>query len=1084
MHDYENRRHMDNKLEVNLPDPIKIEVKFGLKGDKGDAFVYENFTAEQLEKLKGPKGDTGEKGETGEKGNPFVYSDFTSEQLESLRGPQGIQGEQGPRGEMGPQGERGVQGPEGPKGERGETGPQGQKGDTGEQGPVGPMGPQGEVGPQGLQGVVGPMGPTGPQGPMGPEGPVGPKGEQGAPFRIAKIYNSVSAMQTDSNSLNMGDIVLINTDNIEDEDNAKLYIKNESGYSLLTDLSGARGVQGPAGPQGLKGEQGIPGERGPQGEAGLQGLQGPQGLKGDKGDQGIQGERGLQGDVGPVGPKGDQGERGVQGPEGPRGEQGLVGPKGDTGERGPQGDIGPRGEQGPKGDPFTFSDFTPEQLQSLKGSKGDKGEQGEPGQTQPPQTLTFENGQLSISGGNTVTIPATSNGAPSKSTTQKMYVYRTPGGTSWLNGNSYIQLTRIGNMVVAGADGDSWATISITEPNDSNYNRLPHRESTVNGKAGTWLLLQRPNGSGGYQGHQIIPEGFTPVKSTYGPLVNDNGIEVATVMFGDRGNERLMRIHFDGAGSEARGKYPTNLLRLGSCVWITNDNPPTEGFDSPTNGRLQILETNNEQLVGPQGPIGLTGPAGPQGLKGEQGIPGPKGDQGEKGSPFLYSDFTPEQLEALKGPKGERGEAGPQGPRGEQGLSAYELWKKTNNRPDYATVEQFLAELKGYPGTNGNNGLSAYEVWIKNGGQGSERDFLNSLKGQKGDKGDPGVTGPEGPRGETGPQGLRGEQGPIGPKGENGDIGPQGTQGVPGATGSKGEDGKSAYDIWIEEGHTGTKTQFLESLKGESSKENEELDTLAKNMSYYFNEKNIQNDGTWRGLLEVLFKKFADTNAITFDSSSFNPTVYDMGTSSEVDIYIPSGVPNGYKLKINGELAKTFGFESYNRPKITFSKPYAYWELVNLNGNVVKKDLLVPSDKATLVNKVDLYGIDGVEFQNELTAYGFGLANEGGSDVYASVNALVGIGKKYTRVYALDNEKFNYSRFINSLAQININPDKYLSLHWDYSNVVTEFSTRTVLSTFTLAIYGTKEDKQLTFEAGKRYTININKGVITLTEKS
>ena len=1045
---------MDNKLEVNLPDPIKIEVKFGLKGDKGDAFVYENFTAEQLEKLKGPKGDTGEKGETGEKGNPFVYSDFTQEQLESLRGPQGIQGEQGPRGEVGPQGERGIQGVEGPKGERGETGPQGQKGDTGEQGPVGPMGPQGEAGPQGLQGVVGPMGPTGPQGPMGPEGPVGPKGEQGAPFRIAKIYNSVSAMQTDSSSLNMGDIVLINTDNVEDEDNAKLYIKNESGYSLLTDLSGARGVQGPAGPQGLKGEQGIPGERGPQGEAGPQGLQGPQGLKGDKGDQGIQGERGLQGDVGPVGPKGDQGERGVQGPEGPRGEQGLVGPKGDTGERGPQGDIGPRGEQGPKGDPFTFSDFTPEQLQSLKGPKGDKGDQGEPGQTQPPQTLTFNNGQLTISGGNTVVIPTTPP-EPSKSTTQKMYVYRTPGGTSWLNGNSYIQLTRIGNMVVAGADGDSWATISITEPNDSNYNRLPHRESTVNGKAGTWLLLQRPNGSGGYQGHQIIPEGFTPIKSTYGPLVNDNGIEVATVMFGDRDNERLMRIHFDGAGSEARGKYPTNLLRLGSCVWITNDNPPTEGFDRATDGRLQILETNNEQLVGPQGPMGLTGPAGPQGLKGEQGMPGPKGDQGEKGSPFLYSDFTQEQLEALKGPKGERGEAGPQGPRGEQGLSAYELWKKTNNRPDYATVEQFLAELKGYPGTNGNNGLSAYEVWRKNGGQGSEQDFLNSLKGQKGDKGDPGIAGP---------QGI------------------QGVQGVPGPLGSKGEDGKSAYEIWIEEGHTGTKTQFLESLKGESSKENKELDALATDMSYYFNEKNIQNNGTFKGLLEVLFKKFADTNAIAFDSSSFKPTTNTMGTSSQVNIYIPPGVPNGYKLKINGKLNRVFGETNVIDSYIEQSKPYAYWELINLNGKVVRKALLVPSDKTGKVNMSNPAGADVVSYENICEVFSIGRLPR--FDMYSTINSVFRYNKAYSYFYAQDNEEFDCSAFFSSLLKNDVDRSRYLELYWDCSKVTDEFSLDSVNNSFTLRVRTKTDYKALNFEVGKRYTVNINKGVITLTEKS
>ena len=551
--DYGNRRNMDNTLEVNLPDakknnleitlpdPIKIEVKFGLKGDKG--------------------------------------------------GP-GEAGPQGPRGEMGPQGERGIQGPEGPQGPKGDPGPQGLRGDVGETGPIGPMGPQGEVGPQGIQGIAGPMGPTGPtgpQGPMGPEGPVGPKGEQGAPFKIVKIYNSVSAMQAESDSLNMGDIVLINTDNVEDEDNAKLYIKNESGYSLLTDLSGARGVQGPEGPQGLKGEQGIPGERGPQGETGPQGL------------------------------------------------QGEPGPKGEIGERGPQGDVGPRGEQGPKGDPFTFSDFTPEQLQSLKGPKGDKGEQGEPGPTQPPQTLAFNNGQLTISGGNTVVIPTTTGSTTAQSTTQKMYVYRTPKGASWLNGNSYIQLTRIGNLVVAGADGDSYATISIIPPTDANFNKLPKRESTVDGKGGTWLQVQKPNGNGGYQSNFIIPEGFIPIKSTYGPLVNDNGIEVATVMFGDKENQRLIRLHFDGVGSEARSKFPTRLLRLGSCAWITNDNPPTQEFNSSKDGILQISDIasspsgGTQSSVGPQGPKGDPGPIGPQGIQGIQGVPGTPGSKGEDG---------------------------------------------------------------------------------------------------------------------------------------------------------------------------------------------------------------------------------------------------------------------------------------------------------------------------------------------------------------------------------------------------------------------------------------------------------------------
>ena len=40
---------------------------------------------------------------------------------------------------------------------------------------------------------------------------------------------------------------------------------------------------------------------------------------------------------------------------------------------------GPQGEPGPKGDPFRYEDFTPEQLTALKGPKGDKGEDGRDG---------------------------------------------------------------------------------------------------------------------------------------------------------------------------------------------------------------------------------------------------------------------------------------------------------------------------------------------------------------------------------------------------------------------------------------------------------------------------------------------------------------------------------------------------------------------------------------------------------------------------------------------------------------------------------------------------------------------------------
>ncbi len=120
-----------------------------------------------------------------------------------------------------------------------------------------------------------------------------------------------------------------------------------------------------------------------------------------------------------------------------------------------------------------------------------------------------------------------------------------------------------------------------------------------------------------------------------------------------------------------------------------------------------ISWTNNQDLKNPE----------------SKSIKGPKGD---KGDPFIYTDFTPEQLAGLKGPKGEKGDP-----------FVYS---------DFTS--QQLEGLKGPKGDKGGIGL----------------------QGQKGDKGD---TGPQGP------QGIQGERGPIGPIGP---IGPQGPKGVDGST--------------------------------------------------------------------------------------------------------------------------------------------------------------------------------------------------------------------------------------------------------------------------------------------------------------
>lgn len=126
-----------------------------------------------------------------------------------------------------------------------------------------------------------------------------------------------------------------------------------------------------------------------------------------------------------------------------------------------------------------------------------------------------------------------------------------------------------------------------------------------------------------------------------------------------------------------------------------------------------------------------------------------------------------------KGDKGDKGDTGPQGPQGPKGDT-------------------------GPQGPKGLDGAAA----------------------AKGDKGDTGEAGPKGDKGDTGevgpqgPQGPKGDTGEAGPKGDTGEVGPQGPKGDTGEDGVDGVDGKSAYQIWLDNGNAGSVNDFLESLKG------------------------------------------------------------------------------------------------------------------------------------------------------------------------------------------------------------------------------------------------------------------------------
>ena len=120
---------------------------------------------------------------------------------------------------------------------------------------------------------------------------------------------------------------------------------------------------------------------------------------------------------------------------------------------------------------------------------------------------------------------------------------------------------------------------------------------------------------------------------------------------------------------------------------------------------------------------------------------------------------------------------------------------------------------QGIAGTNGANGLSAYEIAVQNGYTGTESQWLSTAivgpqgpAGPQGPQGIAGTNGLNGIDGAQGPQGIQGEQGPAGPQGV---AGANGIDGAQGAQGPVGQNGLSAYEIAVQNGYTGTESQWL-----------------------------------------------------------------------------------------------------------------------------------------------------------------------------------------------------------------------------------------------------------------------------------
>lgn len=211
-------------------------------------------------------------------------------------------------------------------------------------------------------------------------------------------------------------------------------------------------------------------------------------------------------------------------------------------------------------------------------------------------------------------------------------------------------------------------------------------------------------------------------------------------------------------------------------VWVTDENGrksiyPDDGTKSiyfannieKVNGKvistITIDELRKEIASSEQTTVqGPPGPTGPQGPKGDQGPIGPRGETGLSGKDGSVGP---------QGPIGKTGPQGLQGPKGDQGRSIYltklnlggnltsvsylDLLVDSNVVPnvgDYllqpngSLVEvikvdhnnetmdfsKVLASLQGPAGKVGKDGKSAYDIAVSNGFNGTETEWLKSLK--------------------------------------------------------------------------------------------------------------------------------------------------------------------------------------------------------------------------------------------------------------------------------------------------------------------------------------------------------------------